>query len=158
MTEMAIRIDPDIWSDPNFATCSVEARITYFDSLAYIAVDPDSRDHYPNQELVARNGENAEQTVGDLCRIGAWVPSFGGYWVRPYCGCRVAPVTRAYIPDRLRQAVYNRDGRRCLRCGTTNDLSLDHIHPWSLGGRDTFENLQTLCRRCNSRKGARVDA
>lgn len=63
---------------------------------------------------------------------------------------------RAKIPDSLRLAVYERDGFACLHCGTTDALSLDHIHPWSLGGPDTIENLQTLCRSCNSRKGARV--
>lgn len=63
---------------------------------------------------------------------------------------------RAKIADSLRAAVYERDGRACLHCGATERLSLDHIHPWSLGGPDTLENLQTLCRPCNSRKGARV--
>lgn len=63
---------------------------------------------------------------------------------------------RPYIPDELRLRVYTRDGFRCLRCGTAEDLSLDHIYPWSLGGPDTEENLQTLCRPCNSSKGAKV--
>lgn len=63
---------------------------------------------------------------------------------------------RKKIPDALRLKVYERDGYACLHCGTTERLSLDHIHPFSLGGPDTFENLQTLCRPCNSRKGARV--
>lgn len=63
---------------------------------------------------------------------------------------------RPKIPASLRRAVYARDGHACLHCGTTESLSLDHIHPYSLGGQDTLENLQTLCRRCNSRKGARV--
>lgn len=63
---------------------------------------------------------------------------------------------RPKIPDELRQAVYDRDGRACLHCGATEHLSLDHIHPFSRGGGDTFENLQTLCQPCNSRKGARV--
>lgn len=62
---------------------------------------------------------------------------------------------RAKIPAWLREAVYERDGYACVECGATDDLSLDHIHPWSLGGPDTFENLRTLCRPCNSRKGAR---
>lgn len=63
---------------------------------------------------------------------------------------------RPAIPDSARQFVYDRDGRRCLHCGTTKALSLDHIFPYSLGGTDDPENLQTLCRPCNSKKGARI--
>jgi len=65
-------------------------------------------------------------------------------------------VARKAIPRALRQAIYDRDGHLCLHCGTTERLSLDHIIPWSKGGPDTYENLQTLCRSCNSRKHARV--
>lgn len=67
---------------------------------------------------------------------------------------RFAP--RLPIPDEVRQAIYSRDGYRCLHCGATEDLSLDHIYPYSLGGSDDPSNLQTLCRPCNSRKGARI--
>ena len=67
-----------------------------------------------------------------------------------------APRHRRRIPDSVRLAVYERDGLACLHCGVTENLSLDHIHPFSLGGLDTVENLQTLCRSCNSRKGAKV--
>lgn len=63
---------------------------------------------------------------------------------------------RRHIPDALRIQVYDRDGWKCLHCGSVERLSLDHIHPYSLGGEDTLDNLQTLCRPCNSRKGARV--
>lgn len=63
---------------------------------------------------------------------------------------------RAPIPPSLRLAVYERDGWRCVECGSIDRLSLDHIYPWSLGGSDEFGNLRTLCRSCNSRKGARV--
>jgi hypothetical protein len=63
---------------------------------------------------------------------------------------------RAYIPRDVRRAVYERDGYACVVCGTTNGLSLDHVVPWSLGGSDEAENLQTLCVPCNSRKGNRV--
>lgn len=63
---------------------------------------------------------------------------------------------RPGIPAWLRAAVYDRDGRACRECGSTSDLTLDHIYPYSLGGEDTLDNLRTLCRSCNSTKGARV--
>lgn len=92
----------------------------------------------------------------------AWLPSRAFYewhWTR---GLRLRRVpgyvtrSRRHIPDELRFAVYERDGFTCLHCDATENLSLDHIHPYSLGGEDALENLQTLCRSCNSRKGARV--
>ena len=48
-----------------------------------------------------------------------------------------------------------RDGPHCKACGTTDNLTVDHIIPMSRGGSDDIDNLQLLCRRCNSRKGAR---
>jgi 5-methylcytosine-specific restriction endonuclease McrA len=44
-------------------------------------------------------------------------------------------------------------GRRCLRCGVTEELSVDHVYPLSLGGPNTLHNLQVLCATCNSLKG-----
>ncbi|MQT03132.1 HNH endonuclease [Streptomyces jumonjinensis] len=55
-----------------------------------------------------------------------------------------------------RERIYSRDGHRCGRCGATDDLTLDHIHPRSRAGGDSDENLATLCRSCNSAKGARI--
>lgn len=75
------------------------------------------------------------------------------HWQRGVDPAKVRPP----IPSLLRQAVYERDGHQCLRCGATEELTLDHIYPYSMGGADTFENFQTLCRPCNSRKGAKVD-
>lgn len=61
------------------------------------------------------------------------------------------------IPDRLRTAVMERDEYRCVRCGTHRDLCADHIFPEVLGGEATLENLQTLCRPCNTSKGGRAE-
>lgn len=52
--------------------------------------------------------------------------------------------------------VFARDGLRCVHCGDTETLSIDHIYPVSKGGTNDEENLQTLCRSCNSRKGAKL--
>lgn len=61
------------------------------------------------------------------------------------------------IPDRIRMIVLERDGYRCVRCDSADDLTIDHIYPRSRGGRHTAENLQVLCRSCNGRKGAKVE-
>lgn len=63
---------------------------------------------------------------------------------------------RAKISRDIRAMIYRRDGSRCLHCGSMQDLTLDHIIPWSQGGSDSPTNLQTLCRSCNAKKGARA--
>lgn len=54
----------------------------------------------------------------------------------------------------LREAVFARDGLRCVYCGT--DVSArpqcDHKHPLVLGGQTVFDNLVTACKSCNSAK------
>lgn len=56
------------------------------------------------------------------------------------------------IPEDLRQRVFERDGWACLECDSERDLCCDHATPVSKGGETTLDNLQTLCRPCNSRK------
>lgn len=62
---------------------------------------------------------------------------------------------RTPIPQALRWAVFKRDDFRCRFCGSASMLEADHIFPESRGGATTLDNLQTLCRSCNARKGAR---
>ena len=62
-----------------------------------------------------------------------------------------------WISKSVRQAIYNRDERACIYCGTTEAhavLSLDHITPRSEGGDLTDpQNLVTSCCHCNSTRG-----
>ena len=44
-------------------------------------------------------------------------------------------------------------GRRCLSCGSTEDLTADHVVPLVQGGSNWISNIQPLCQPCNSRKG-----
>jgi 5-methylcytosine-specific restriction endonuclease McrA len=64
-----------------------------------------------------------------------------------------APPVKTPIPSALRLAVLERDDFHCLRCGFRDQLCADHVIPESAGGETTLDNLQTLCRSCNSRKG-----
>lgn len=56
---------------------------------------------------------------------------------------------------RLRWHVLQRDRFTCLACGKSPaltpgvELHVDHITPWSKGGKTVLENLQTLCSACN---------
>lgn len=43
----------------------------------------------------------------------------------------------------------------CVSCAACDDLTIDHVWPLSRGGDDGIENLQFLCRSCNSSKGAK---
>ena len=61
------------------------------------------------------------------------------------------------IPNSLRTKVFERDEYRCVYCGTHMDLCADHRHPESKGGETTIENMQTLCRSCNVKKGTKPD-
>jgi hypothetical protein len=57
------------------------------------------------------------------------------------------------LSHRQRIQVFQRDGFRCVYCQSEENLTIDHRVPESKGGTATFENLQTLCRPCNARKG-----
>jgi hypothetical protein len=63
--------------------------------------------------------------------------------------------TKIPIPQPLRKQVLERDAYRCQHCGGWENLCVDHVVPESAGGLATLENLQALCRSCNSKKGAR---
>ena len=60
--------------------------------------------------------------------------------------------TRVPVPTELRRAVFERDGGRCVECGSNFDLQYDHLLPVAHGGATTLENLQLLCADCNRRK------
>lgn len=63
-------------------------------------------------------------------------------------------ITKVPIPALLRMRVLERDNHMCVACGSTENLAADHVIPESKGGPTIYQNLQTLCRSCNSIKGA----
>ena len=69
---------------------------------------------------------------------------------------------REYIRINLWLVVLNksnilkRDNYTCQYCGTQDSkLTIDHIIPKALGGKDTWSNLVTACQECNNKKGHR---
>jgi hypothetical protein len=60
------------------------------------------------------------------------------------------------IPQPVKIAVVTRDGGKCRRCHSTQDLQYDRIVPNSRGGSSTdVNNIQLLCGKCSSLKSNR---
>lgn len=101
-----------------------------------------------------------------LVRTGAFAWNGREYESNPRrlreIGCVV--VTMADEANRIRAEaredfgamVFVRDGFKCVYCGATSALTIDHVVPVSCGGRNDPSNLVTACRPCNSSKGARA--
>ena len=58
--------------------------------------------------------------------------------------------TRGLRPNRNR--IYKRDNHTCVYCGSTKNLTLDHVIPKSRGGKNDWNNLVTSCFKCNLKK------
>lgn len=91
-------------------------------------------------------------------------------WVRTVDSeIQVPRVIRLMSYDRLpkqtvkfnRRNIFARDSNQCQYCGKklpTSELSLDHVHPRSQGGKSTWENIVCACLTCNVKKGGRTPA
>lgn len=69
---------------------------------------------------------------------------------------------RALMTSELRKKILQRDNFTCKNCGASIHeepnllLEIDHIIPVSKGGLTSEDNLQTLCWKCNRKKGAKI--
>jgi hypothetical protein len=76
---------------------------------------------------------------------------------------QVTGVDRREIKLGLRYRVLKRDNFKCVLCGrspsTTSGLELhvDHIYPFSKGGKTVEDNLRSTCAECNIGKGALIE-
>jgi hypothetical protein len=113
------------------------------------------------QNRLSINGSKG--SADELVGAGLWLPDVvdgvKGHWLvrNELWRIRRRGYTRVRTPGWMRDAVLARDGGACLNCGSWDELQMDHIHPWSQGGRTTLDNLQTLCGPCNRTKGAQIN-
>lgn len=52
-----------------------------------------------------------------------------------------------------RHSILARDGHACQYCGSSKELTIDHVLPRWLGGKASWDNLVACCRKCNLKKG-----
>ena len=65
---------------------------------------------------------------------------------------------RRIIPTKVKLEVWKRDGGKCVKCGSKENLHFDHIIPWSKGGSsNTAKNIQLLCGKHNLQKHDKIE-
>ena len=114
---------------------------------------------------IRREWEADGGTCGiDWSRVPGMVTEIACPVVQPGCTPRRSCGSRGHVHSwKIRRIkIFVRDGWKCLRCGFTDQtgrrLHADHVVPISprWGGQERcMANLQTLCQRCNLRKGDR---
>ena len=93
--------------------------------------------------------ENLNKLVNYLNDVIKWRKSVAGQ--------------RALMTSNLRESIKKRDNYTCRNCNLSIEneqnllLEVDHITPVSKGGLTTEKNLQTLCWRCNRKKGVNIE-
>jgi hypothetical protein len=95
------------------------------------------------------NARTGRQTVIEISSMLATV----GHSFNP------GSVRGDYIPPLNNETLFRRDGHLCMYCGgrfPASQLSRDHVRPFSQGGRDSWNNVVTACRRCNNAKAWRT--
>lgn len=131
-----------IWKDPEFTGLTAGAQLLYF-----FRKTTKQRTHYDAADVMKIIGYNSVAEVeqaAELLRQTRY-----GYALKK-------TVVRTMIPLSLRHEVYAADGWKCVYCQSKKLLEVDHIIPIAKGGTDDRENLQTLCRPCNRRKGVTI--
>jgi len=61
---------------------------------------------------------------------------------------------RMHIPLEVRRKVLSTG--ECKICLSKENLTVDHIHPYSKGGSNQVDNLQCLCWKCNRLKSDKI--
>jgi 5-methylcytosine-specific restriction endonuclease McrA len=82
--------------------------------------------------------EKAKPVSGRVIRLNNYVP---------------LPLSRTAKEKPTKAAIYRRDNQTCQYCGSTRNLTIDHLIPRCRGGADSWENLLLACSKCNTVKG-----
>lgn len=85
--------------------------------------------------------ERAQYVSAKVIRLRSYVP---------------LPLSRTAKEKPTKAAIYRRDNHTCQYCGSTRNLTIDHLIPRCRGGSDLWENLLLACSTCNTIKGHRT--
>ena len=132
----------------NGITLSNPTLFEYIGIGRYRCLGPD----YPYNGKIYHKAKGCEEFVIGECKDG--IRSIAADIHTPESTYR-AKGDRRDPSIRLRYEVLARDHFTCRYCGASPKkdpevtLHIDHIIPWSKGGKTVLDNLQTLCSKCN---------
>jgi ATP-dependent helicase IRC3 len=110
----------------------------------FVRVDRFWQSLYPNYALFDAQLQASKRRILDAKYHGQ---SSKSYRPKPTQG-----VPPREVPTRVKNAVLDRDHRRCCCCDSMKDLEIDHITPLYLEHSHEMDRLQTLCHTCNALK------
>lgn len=122
-----------------------------------------NNDHI-NKTIKILNGKNIDDTLSLIyCLLKEYKMTYKqfNYILKSFVGAKCdhngsRHGNKGKIKGVKRIAVFKRDKNICQCCGQTEELTIDHIVPKSVGGSNKAVNLQTLCRICNTLKGTKI--
>lgn len=116
--------------------------------------------HYHARDLVAWSvGDHAFRFMGGTSRLTGERSQITTQSIIAIKGRALRPDALHKIPPLNNRELFRRDQHLCAYCGHRlpgSQLTRDHIHPVSQGGRDIWMNVVTACRPCNQRKSGRT--
>jgi len=68
--------------------------------------------------------------------------------------------TRLFRDQKLRAKIAKRDSNKCFHCHqeiAEGDLHIDHLIPWSFGGKTNAYNGVASCSHCNESRGNKLN-
>lgn len=151
-----IHLEEDLHTSEYYLNASLEARGLWLTCMSWAAKNR-TKGFVPMSVARLYAGERWEYMHDDLLSDGLWYQAPGGFTL---CDFNPAIFSAPVVGDgqyrQYKAAVFLRDCYRCVYCGATENLTLDHIIPQSQGGAHDPDNLCACCRSCNSSKGART--
>jgi hypothetical protein len=125
------------------------------------------RERAKHKEYVLRNKAKALECTREWrSRNKTHIKEYNSKWSAEHpdsmmerCHKRRARINNSaehFTQEQFRDLVKSYKGR-CLRCGATDkQIVPDHVVPLSRGGSDSIDNIQPLCRGCNSWKHSKT--
>lgn len=116
-------------------------------------------------DLVRLSKENASPSYQPYVdKFGSFGKAIVAAGLIPFRPVQITPRERKgmgrHTNNSQRFRVFLRDGFRCVYCGARPAdgirLVIDHILPYSAGGKTLDENLKTSCNECNRGKGVMI--